>query len=128
MEEDIFMTLQREPEAFPWIGKLAKAYLAGMPWSGCLGGMDLLTACLSGQPPLAQQAWSEAAASDQQRLKKTFYKLVIEVRSTSQTSLFHAGATVLTPLHTQESCKTTKSWSYLNFLFSCLNYEYFSLP
>lgn len=128
MEEDIFMTLQREPEAFPWIGKLAKAYLAGMQWSGCLGGMDLLTACLSGQPPLVQQAWSEAAASDQQMLKKTFYKLVIEVRSTSQTSLFHAGATVLTPLHTQESCKTTKSWSYLNFLFSCLNYEYFSLP
>lgn len=98
-----------------------------MQWSGCLGGMGSLTACLSGQPPLVQQAWGEAAASDQQRLNKIFHKLVLEASSTSQMSLLHAGATVLTPLHTQESCKTTKSWSYLNFLFSCLNYEYFSL-
>lgn len=91
MEGDIFMTLQREPEALPWTGRLAKAYLAGMQGSGCSAGMDLLTACLSGQPPLVQQAWGEAAASDQQRLKKILHKLVFKVSSTSQMSLLQAG-------------------------------------
>lgn len=99
-----------------------KAYLAGMQGPGCSGGTDLLTACLSGQPPLGQPAWREAAASDQQRLKKIFHILVSEASITSQMSLLYAGATVLTPLHTQESCKSTKSWSYLYFLFSCLNW------
>lgn len=84
MEEDVFVTLQKEPEALPWTGRLAKAYLAGMQGSGCSGGMDLLTACPSGQPPLVQQAWGEAAASDQQRLKKIFDKLVFGASSTSQ--------------------------------------------
>lgn len=96
-------------------------YLAGMQGSGCSGGTGLLSACLSGQPPLGQRAWREAAASDQQRLKKIFHILVSEASIISQMSLLYAGATVLTPLHTQESCKSTKSWSYLNFLFISLN-------
>lgn len=67
-EDDRFMTLQREPDAFPWTCKLVKTYLAGMQWSGRLGGLDLLIVCLSGHPPLVRQAWGEAAASDQQML------------------------------------------------------------
>lgn len=109
MEEDTFMTLQREPEALPGTGKLAKAYLAGMQGSGCSGGMGLLTSCLSAQPPLVLQAWGEAAASDQQRLKKIVHKLVFEVSSTSQMSLLHAGATVLTPLHTKKAAKQQRA-------------------
>lgn len=92
MEEDIFMTLHREPDAFPWTCKLVKTYLAGTQWSGCLGGLDLLIVCPSGHPPLVQQAWGEAAASDRQMLEKILYKLVFEASSTSQLSLFQAGA------------------------------------
>lgn len=91
MEEDRFMTMQRQPDPFPRTCKLVKTYLAGMQWSGCLGGLDLLIVCPSGHPLLVQQAWEGAAASDQQMLKKVFYKLVFEASSASQTLLFHAG-------------------------------------
>lgn len=92
MEENRFTTLHSEADAFPRTCKLVKTYLAGTQRSGCLGGLDLLIVCLSGHPPLGWQAWGEAAASDQQMLQKIFYKLVSEASSTSDISLFHAGA------------------------------------
>lgn len=106
------MTLHREPDAFPQTCKSGKTYLAGTQWSGCLGGLDLLIVCLSGHPPLVHRAWGEAAASDQQMLKKIFYKLVFEASSTSQCHYFVLGPTVLTPLHIWGSCYTTKSWCF----------------
>lgn len=44
MEEDRFMTLHGLTS--PQMYKLVKKYLSGMQWSGCLGGLDLLIACL----------------------------------------------------------------------------------
>jgi len=123
MEEDRLMTLHSQPDAFPWKCKWVKTYLAVTPWSGCLGGPDWLIACPSGHLPLVQQAWREAAASDQQMLQKIFYKLVFEASSASQTSL----ASCWGPLY-WHLCISTEAAipqktgasvaSYFNFLFS----------